>query len=76
MDNVDDWITIMEHEEILNYYFSHNPLVALIANYDKLWKDLAFLFTVILNIMIIGSFGMSNGHRTEEYHLFLMDEFP
>jgi len=39
--------------------------LALFANYVKLWKDIAFIFTLILNIFIIGSFSDSYGDRME-----------
>jgi inositol 1,4,5-triphosphate receptor type 1/inositol 1,4,5-triphosphate receptor type 3 len=49
-------IEICKHEEELALFFSHNKFIAIFANYVILWKDLAFLLTLLLNIFIILSF--------------------
>lgn len=49
-------IGICKHEEELALFFSHNKFLAIFANYVILWKDLAFLLTLLLNILIILSF--------------------
>ena len=36
--------------------FSKSKLLTLFAKYVKLWKDLAFLLTLVLNIFIIFSY--------------------
>ncbi|KRX08878.1 MIR motif [Pseudocohnilembus persalinus] len=72
----EDYIKQMKHQENLNHFFSHNPLLALLANYDKLWKDLAFLFTIIINIFILTSFSTKfSTDRLYGYHLFQLEEY-
>jgi hypothetical protein len=63
-------IEICIHEEKLKRFFNQQKLIALFANYVKLWKDLAFGFTLILNLFIIGSFSDHYGDRLNGYHLF------
>lgn len=49
-------IEVCKHEEELAQFFSRNKFIAIFANYVILWKDLAFLMTVWLNLLIILSF--------------------
>ena len=49
-------IEICKHEEELSLFFSQNKFIAIFANYVILWKDLAFLVTLLLNLFIILSF--------------------
>ena len=49
-------IEICIHEENLALFFKKNKFIAIFANYVVLWKDLAFLMTLVLNIVIIASF--------------------
>jgi inositol 1,4,5-triphosphate receptor type 1/inositol 1,4,5-triphosphate receptor type 3 len=42
----------------------------------KLWKDLAFLFTLLLNLFIIGSFAEdADGNRLTGYRLFRDEKY-
>lgn len=68
-------IEICEHEETLRRIFQRQKFLALFANYVKLWKDLAFIFTLLLNLFIIGSFAEIDGDRMESYRLFQKDEY-
>ena len=71
MDYANIIIDICEHEEKLRIFFSKNKILAIFANYEKLWKDLAFIFTIVLNILIIGSFALiDGGDRMNDYNLF------
>lgn len=56
IEKADDIIDICKHEENLAIFFSHNKFLAIFANYVMLWKDLAFLLTLGINILIILSF--------------------
>lgn len=64
-------IKICENEEKLKIYFSQNKIVALFANYVNLWKDIAFLLSLLLNLFIITSFSTYFGDRMEGERLFL-----
>lgn len=50
-------IDVAKHEEKLFNFFKSNKIIAVFANKVVLWKDLAFLQTIILNIIILLSFG-------------------
>ena len=56
IEKADDIIDICKHEESLAIFFSHNKFLAIFANYVMLWKDLAFLLTLGINILIILSY--------------------
>lgn len=64
-------IKICENEEKLKIYFSQNKIVALFANYVNLWKDIAFLLSLLLNLFIVTSFSTYFGDRMEGERLFL-----
>lgn len=66
----DRLIEICKHEETLKRFFNQQKFIAIFANYVKLWKDLAYIFTLLLNLFIIGSFSNRYGDRMEDYHLF------
>lgn len=51
----------MKHEERLNNFFERNKIIAMFANYVDLWRDLAFLLTIVLNIFILMAFDSKNG---------------
>jgi len=68
-------IEICSHEEWLKRYFAHNQFIALFANYVKLWKDLAFIFTLIINLFIVGSFSEKFGDRMHNYRLFMNPDY-
>ena len=56
IEKADDIIDICKHEESLAIFFSHNKFLAIFANYVMLWKDLAFLLTLGINVLIILSY--------------------
>jgi hypothetical protein len=56
IEKADDIIDVCKHEESLAVFFSHNKFLAIFANYVMLWKDLAFLLTLGINILIILSY--------------------
>jgi len=64
-------IEICKHEERLRNYFAKNKFLAIFANYVKLWKDLAFIFTIILNIFILMSYSTLYGSRMYHQRLFM-----
>ncbi|CAD8103545.1 unnamed protein product [Paramecium sonneborni] len=69
-------IEICEHEEQLRRIFQRQKFLALFANYVKLWKDLAFLFTLLLNLFIIGSFAENDsGNRLTDFRLFRNEKY-
>ncbi|CAD8068825.1 unnamed protein product [Paramecium sonneborni] len=69
-------IEICEHEEQLRRIFQRQKFLALFANYVKLWKDLAFLFTLLLNLFIIGSFAQNEeGNRITDFRLFRDEQY-
>ncbi|CAD8132784.1 unnamed protein product [Paramecium pentaurelia] len=69
-------IEICEHEEQLRRIFQRQKFLALFANYVKLWKDLAFLFTLLLNLFIIGSFAKNDsGNRLTDFRLFRDEKY-
>ena len=49
-------IKILKHEEFLQNFFIEYKFLAIFANFDKLWKDIAFLLTIVLNVFVIFSF--------------------
>lgn len=67
------YIEVCKHEERLDIFFSKNKMLSLFAKYDKLWKDLAFIFTIMLNFFILLSYSTVFGDRMEEPRLFMMD---
>jgi hypothetical protein len=60
---IEKLIEVCKHEEYLKKFFNKQKLLALFVNYVKLWKDLAFIFTIVLNIFIIFSFSDKFGSR-------------
>jgi len=45
-----------KHELKLKLFFDRNKMIALFANFKSLWRDLAFALSIVINIMILGSF--------------------
>lgn len=46
----------MRHEEEMRRFYKQYKIVGFFANYIQLWKDLAFYLTLVINIIILGSF--------------------
>ncbi|CAD8131502.1 unnamed protein product [Paramecium pentaurelia] len=85
MEKSPELIQIMRHEEEMNRFYKQYKIIGFFANYIQLWKDLAFYLTLIINIMIIGSFShQSDPERPKddvsnealnEYVFFRKDEW-
>lgn len=58
---------ICKHEFWLK---STNKYLSMFANYVKLWKDLAFIFSLIINLFIFLSFSDKFGDRMSDIRLF------
>ncbi|CAD8210359.1 unnamed protein product [Paramecium octaurelia] len=56
IEQTDSIIEVCKHEEKLAVFFSKNKFIAIFANYVILWKDLAFILTLLLNLFIILSY--------------------
>ena len=59
-------IEVCKHEEVLALFFSRNQFLAIFANYVILWKDLAFLMTLLLNMFIILGFYDGKAELSED----------
>jgi len=62
----DEIIQIMQHEERLKVFFGKNKFLALFAQHVNLWKDLAFILTIVLNFLIIFSFSEYSGDEVND----------
>jgi len=49
-------IDVCQHELRLKAFFNRRKLIAVFANFVNLWKDLAFLLSITLNLMILGAY--------------------
>jgi len=54
-------IDVCKHELKLKVFFNKRKLVAVFANFVNLWKDLAFLLSITLNLMIMGAYSIRFG---------------
>ena len=68
IEQTDTIIEVCKHEEKLAVFFSKNKFIAIFANYVILWKDLAFILTLLLNLFIILSYAdnESSNSSTDE----------
>ena len=73
VESGEDLIEICKNEFWLKS--SNNKLLTFFGQYVKLFKDLAFLFTLIINLIIFLSFGNKYGDRMLNYQLFMMDDY-
>lgn len=65
-----------EHEEKLRIYFNKNKIFALFANYVSLWRDIAFIFTILLNLVIVASYNTDKGPRfNNDLSLFQEEDY-
>lgn len=48
----------MQHEETLKIFFEKNQFIALFAQYVGLWKEIAFILTLVLNLFVLASFAV------------------
>lgn len=56
MNQADQNIKIMEHEERLRIFFSYNRILGIFANHGKLWEECAFYTTIAVNIIVCLSY--------------------
>jgi inositol 1,4,5-triphosphate receptor type 1/inositol 1,4,5-triphosphate receptor type 3 len=68
MDKANSLIEVCKHEETLTRFFNKYTFVAIFANYVILWKDLAYLMTLTLNVLIIMSF--FSGDTGSDDHMY------
>lgn len=47
-------------------FFSKNKFIAIFANYVVLWRDLAFILTILLNLFIILSYQDPDGSNDRD----------
>jgi len=61
---------ICKHEMNLALFFARNKFISIFANYVDLWKDMAFLLTNLINILVVVSYsqGDSNNHPNNLIH--------
>ncbi|CAD8074919.1 unnamed protein product [Paramecium sonneborni] len=57
MTSADQMRKVMEHEELLRNLFKRLKVVELIATHKLLWEQLAFITNVIINLVILCSYG-------------------
>lgn len=50
----------------LAWFLNQNKIIAIFAKYIKLWKDLSFLCSLILNLFIVLSFSISEDDDSDE----------
>lgn len=70
MGQCDNFLEVMEFDKWLQNYFNKNKIVAILANYVSMWKDIGFLMTIILNVFIFLSFSDRFNDRFYNYRLF------
>lgn len=65
-------LDVCRQEEELNKFFMANKFLSLFANYVQLWKDVAFILTILLNLFNLFTFTSAFGDRFYDQH-FLLD---
>ncbi|EGR27978.1 hypothetical protein IMG5_185610 [Ichthyophthirius multifiliis] len=63
IDKYKNFIIICKHEEQLALFFNRNTFASIFANYVDMWRDIAFILTIILNAFIIISYSEFNNDR-------------
>ncbi|CAD8168125.1 unnamed protein product [Paramecium pentaurelia] len=63
-------IEVCKHEEYLKRLFDRQKYLALLTDYVKLWRELAFFLTLFLNLFILFSFDGTVGDRVQDYIFF------
>ncbi|KAL4492562.1 hypothetical protein ABPG72_007675 [Tetrahymena utriculariae] len=59
-------IEICKHEEQLSLFFNRNKFIGIFANSVDLWRDIAFMLTILINIFILVSYGGGEYSSAEE----------
>lgn len=67
----DYFIQVCKHEEKLNIFFQKNQFLGIFAYNIKLWKNISFLLSVILNLFIITSYASIFGSRMDAPRLLM-----
>ncbi|EWS73528.1 inositol-triphosphate type 1 protein (macronuclear) [Tetrahymena thermophila SB210] len=62
-------IDICKHEEKLSLFFNRNKIVSIFANYVDMWREIAYIITVTLNIFIIISYSELNVDKNKPSNL-------
>jgi len=65
VQNADEIIRIMKHEEKLNSFFNKNKIFGLFASYINLWEDLAFTVSLAVNFIILSSYSVYFGNEED-----------
>lgn len=68
VESADELIEICMHEQWLKT--SENKVLTFFGQYFKLWNDLAFTFSMIINFLIFFSFSNEYGNRMTDIKLF------
>lgn len=50
-------------------------MLTFFGHYVKLWKELSFMLTLILNLFIFFSYSTKYGDRMQDVHLFQMESY-
>lgn len=70
VDSAPTLIEEMKHEHKLNKLLSKNFCISLIAKHVRLWRELAWIITLILNFLILASYSTYGTDRILEPSLF------
>ncbi|EGR28323.1 MIR domain protein [Ichthyophthirius multifiliis] len=60
IDRYKNIIIKCQHEEKIALFFKNNTFFSIFANYVNLWRDVAFILTIILNVFILFSYSENN----------------
>lgn len=66
MNAADYILDVCKQEEDLNKFFMANKFLSLFANYVELWKDVAFILTILLNLFNLFTYTSAFGDRFNE----------
>jgi inositol 1,4,5-triphosphate receptor type 1/inositol 1,4,5-triphosphate receptor type 3 len=73
VDVAPELIEEMKHEHRLNKLLSKNFCIKLIAKHVRLWRELAWYMTLLLNFFILASYSTYSTDRTTEPSLFYVE---
>ncbi len=66
VENADETIRIMKHEEKLISFFNRKKIIGLFANHIGLWENLSFTLALAVNLIIISSYSGYFGDEEDE----------
>jgi inositol 1,4,5-triphosphate receptor type 1/inositol 1,4,5-triphosphate receptor type 3 len=58
-------IEVCKHEQKLALFFARQKFVAVFANFVDLWRDIAFLLTILINIFILISYSQGDSDNPD-----------